>query len=299
MHRAKGLFLGVYVDDFHMAGKEGQMKEAWDDLKQQMTFGDITPFHGNTYLGNTQQDIEIKQEFIDERSELWGELLKEEKTKTAQDFEPTPLKIKPISKKKQKIQAKAKSKPRGRTSEPRQDMGDYSTTPIAAATFKKKVRAWQYKMKGAAQGCVERYFELSGLKESSLKPVATPNIEDHLLAPEDFETKGILATCCSKAVLKCLYMVRLARPELYWAVNALAREVTKWNIACDKRLHRLISYIHWKGETCIISYIGDKPSDCNLFLFCDASFAGDLRDSRSTSGSLLCIVGPNTFCPIN
>jgi hypothetical protein len=154
-------------------------------------------------------------------------------------------------------------------------------------------------MKGAAQGCVERYLELSGLKESSLKPVATPNIEDHLLAPDDFETKGVLATCCSKAVLKCLYMVRLARPELYWAVNALAREVTKWNIACDKRLHRLISYIHWKGETCIISYIGDKPSDCKLFLFCDASFAGDLRDSRSTSGSLLCIVGPNTFCPIN
>jgi hypothetical protein len=34
-------------------------------------------------------------------------------------------------------------------------------------------------------------------------------------------------------------------------------------------------------------------------LFCDASFAGDLKDSKSTSGSLLCLVGPNTFCPIS
>ena len=33
-------------------------------------------------------------------------------------------------------------------------------------------------------------------------------------------------------------------------------------------------------------------------LFCDAGFAGDLKDSKSTSGGLLCIVGPNTFAPI-
>ena len=33
-------------------------------------------------------------------------------------------------------------------------------------------------------------------------------------------------------------------------------------------------------------------------LFYDASFAGDLKDSKSTSGSVLCLVGPRTFCPI-
>jgi hypothetical protein len=37
---------------------------------------------------------------------------------------------------------------------------------------------------------------------------------------------------------------------------------------------------------------------CKLALFCDASFAGDLRDSKSTSGAFLCLVGPNTFVPI-
>ena len=46
------------------------------------------------------------------------------------------------------------------------------------------------------------------------------------------------------------------------------------------------------------SHVGDNPEDCYLMLFCDASFAGDLRDSKSTSGSVLCLVGPRTFCPI-
>jgi hypothetical protein len=34
-------------------------------------------------------------------------------------------------------------------------------------------------------------------------------------------------------------------------------------------------------------------------MFVDASFAGDLQDSKSTSGMYLCLVGPNTFVPIS
>ena len=81
-------------------------------------------------------------------------------------------------------------------------------------------------------------------------------------------------------------------------MNTLAREVTKWTVACDKRLHRLISFIHFNKQSVIKSYVGNKPSECKLLLFCDASFAGDLKDSKSTSGSLLCLVGSRTFCPI-
>ena len=33
-----------------------------------------------------------------------------------------------------------------------------------------------------------------------------------------------------------------------WFVNKLARAVTKWTKACDKRLARLISYIHHTSE---------------------------------------------------
>jgi hypothetical protein len=45
-------------------------------------------------------------------------------------------------------------------------------------------------------------------------------------------------------------------------------------------------------------YVGDSPAQCDLVLFSDASFAGDLRDSKSTSGGVLCLVGPNTYVPV-
>ena len=57
-------------------------------------------------------------------------------------------------------------------------------------------------------------------------------------------------------------------------------------------MHHTIQF----GQTC---FVGDHPSQCWLALFSDASFAGDLRDSQSTSGGILCLAGPNTFVPIN
>jgi len=79
----------------------------------------------------------------------------------------------------------------------------------------------------------------------------------------------------------------------------LAREVTRWSAACDRRLHRLICYMHQTADWAQVCFVGDSPSDCWLTLFSDASFAGDLRDSKSTSGGILCLVGPNTFVPIS
>jgi len=39
--------------------------------------------------------------------------------------------------------------------------------------------------------------------------------------------------------------------------------------------------------------------DVELVLFCDADWAGDQNDHKSTSGVLLCLMGPNTFIPIS
>ena len=49
---------------------------------------------------------------------------------------------------------------------------------------------------------------------------------------------------CSQIVLKCLYLARIGRLDILWSVNKLARSITKWTKDCDKRLARLISYIH-------------------------------------------------------
>ena len=46
-------------------------------------------------------------------------------------------------------------------------------------------------------------------------------------------------------------------------------------------------------------FVGDKPEDCHVLVYCDASFADDLKTSKSTSGFFAAIVGPNTYMPIN
>ena len=80
----------------------------------------------------------------------------------------------------------------------------------------------------------EKYLELANLNKSSLRAVPTPCLDDHQLAPEDFEKKRKLSPVCARIVLKVLYLARMNRPDSLWTVNILAREVTKWNVACDK-----------------------------------------------------------------
>ena len=106
------------------------------------------------------------------------------------------------------------------------------------------VKAWEYNMTGHAEGCVDTYLALAGKKADSLKLVATPCIDDHQLSEEDFVVRGELADIACRVVLKVLYTARMCRVDVLYAVNALARDVTRWNVACDKRLHRLMCYLH-------------------------------------------------------
>ena len=47
------------------------------------------------------------------------------------------------------------------------------------------------------------------------------------------------------------------------------------------------------------SLVGDPMDKLKLAVYSDASFAGDLKDSRSTTGGVLCLVGENTFVPLS
>ena len=102
-----------------------------------------------------------------------------------------------------------------------------------------------------------------------------------------------------KIALKWLYLARIGRPEILWSVNTLACAVTKWTKACDKRLCRLISYIHHTCEYKQHCHVGNTAKQCRLGLFQDSGFAGDLEDSKSTSGGILCIFGSHTFVPMS
>ena len=159
--------------------------------------------------------------------------------------------------------------------------------------------SWSYDMAGHAKKCVERYCELANKTIQQLYKVSTLCIDDHHFKEEELKSVGELSNTCSQIVLKCLYLARIGRPDILWSVNKFARSITKWTKACDKRLNRLISYIHNTCEYKQYCYVGNTAKQCRLGLFQDSDFAGYLEDSQFTSGGTSCVFGSHTFVPIS
>ena len=74
--------------------------------------------------------------------------------------------------------------------------------------------------------------------------------------------------------------------------------ITEWNVACDKRLHRSSSYTRNTAPWQLVCFVGDEPQDCNIGQLSYAYFGGDLGDSKSTTGTFFCLIGPNTWVPL-
>ena len=141
-----------------------------------------------------------------------------------------------------------------------------------------RISSWSYDMEGHAKKCVERYCELANKTTQQLYKVSTPCIDDHhFKKEEEMKSVGELSQVCSQIVLKCLYMARIGRPDILWSVNKLARSITKWTKACDKRLNRLISYIHHTSEYKQYCHVGNTAKQCRLGLFQDSDFAEILK----------------------
>ena len=90
----------------------------------------------------------------------------------------------------------------------------------------------------------------------------------------------------------------MAKFDLLRATQSLASRVTKWSIECNVALHRLVSYINCTKHHFLKGFIGDAFDQCQLWLFADADHAGE-HDSKSTSGSAIVLVDPNTYYPLN
>ena len=161
-----------------------------------------------------------------------------------------------------------------------------------------RISSWSYDMAGHAKKCVERYCELANKTTQQLYKVSTPCIDDHhVKEEEELKSVGELPKVCSQIVLKCWNLARIGRPEFLWSVNKLARSITKWMKVCDKRLSRLISYIHHTCDYKHYCHVGNTAKQCRLFH--DSDFAGDLEDSKSTSCGTVCVFGSYTFVPIS
>ena len=145
------------------------------------------------------------------------------------------------------------------------------------------ISSWSYDMEGHAKKCVERYCELANKTTQQLRKVATPCLDDHQFKEEEVGSVGELSKVCSQIVLKCLYLARIGRPDILWSVNKLARAVTEWTKACDKRVARLISCIHHTCEFKQYCRVGNAQQ-YSLGLFQDSDFAGELEIQSQHQG---------------
>ena len=96
-------------------------------------------------------------------------------------------------------------------------------------------------------------------------------------------------------MIQILFPARMNRCDSYCAVNVLYREVAGWTKACNRRLYRLICYMHQTADLCITSSVGDRLEDMRIVLYADMNFTDCLRTPKSSGGGFLCLVGPRRF----
>ena len=65
VHRGKGLFLSVYVDDINFDGKKQNIDPMWKVLNKEVDLGEPTSFLDHVYLGCTQRQCEISKDVVD------------------------------------------------------------------------------------------------------------------------------------------------------------------------------------------------------------------------------------------
>ena len=89
--------------------------------------------------------------------------------------------------------------------------------------------------------------------------------------------KSMLSNCSEMLILGTYWKTWYSMVS-----EKLARSITKWTKACDKRLSRWISYIHHTCDYKQYYHVGNTAKQYRLELFQDSDFAGDLEDSKST-----------------
>ena len=174
-------------------------------------------------------------------------------------------------------------------------LGD--TPKISNTKRPAKVKVVEYDQSNFLAACVDKYCQLAGIKATSLRQVDTPFLDESLKMPKE-EPNGKLKSIASKVLMKVLYAARMGRFDLLRPCNHLARYVTKWSTTCDRRLHRLMCYIHHSLQIKCVGWIGDSMDDLQIQIYSDADFASDKEDRISTTGVFMCLRGPNSFFPL-
>ena len=142
-----------------------------------------------------------------------------------------------------------------------------------------------FKMPEHTEQIIQTYCELTGTTPDKLRRVTTPSLAESAMTDEEVATSGELHDSASRILMRCLWLTRLCRADISFAVTRLAWE--------DRQKLRLVSYIHHTRDICTNASCSCDASP-ELRVYTDADFAACPYTSRSTSG-IVVLIGTGQF----
>ena len=200
--------LSVYVDDVKMYGKKQNVAPMWKKLMKLVDLDEPTSFVDHVYLGRTERERKPNENIIEEYNKM---------------FET-------------QISAEATEKwPGWKTLTQRQFRGPtiWKDMPKNALsdTVNWQTRNWRKK------------------KTEQLYKVSTRCLDDHHFKErKNWQRSENCPKYALKSSRNACILARIGRLAILRSVNKLARSVTNWTQACDRRLARFISYIHHTSD---------------------------------------------------
>ena len=123
-----------------------------------------------------------------------------------------------------------------------------------------------------------------------LKVYDTPYVTEAALTAEGYEEKGQLEGHAAQLLMKLLWLSRLSRPDLSFAITSLASNISRWSRNHDLMLYRLLGYVKGTVSLGIMGFVSPNPEVPTLLLYADADLAGDPLTMKSHSGHYVVIV---------
>ena len=131
------------------------------------------------------------------------------------------------------------------------------------------------------KAAVREYMKEAGVKHLAWVP--SPSIDDRF--DEESSKKGKFADTALSHLMKLLYIARLCRGDFITTVTFLARRVHFWSLNEDRRLRRLMQYIHHHDGLGLKHQLCVKDSQGAFLDFSpDAELGGDPYTTFASGG---------------
>ena len=160
------------------------------------------------------------------------------------------------------------------------------------------ISSWSCDMEGHAKKCVERYYELANKTTQQLFSSFNSMHWRPSFQRGRIEIRGRIV---KRMLSNCSEMLKLGT---YWKTwySVVCEQTCTIDHKMDQSLWQtIISFdlLHLSYMWFYTVVMWQTAKQCRLGLFQDSHFAGDLEDSKSTSGGTLCIWWSHTFFPIS